>query len=113
MIAATRLSDVLTRRHPDTPTEPRHFTTWRRHRCEAQHRTTRTWMRCALGRRVEWISGRGRFAVVAYCRVTTVTLWETPDAARHACRVIDATGCGGRCRNRHQLVHVDLEAVAP
>lgn len=89
-----------------TATEPRTFVTWRRHRCTSKHRTARTWMRCALGR-VEWISGRGRFAVIAYCRSTTVTLWTEPAFARRAVQTIDSTGCGGRCVRRHALVYVE------
>ena len=108
MIATARVSDVHT--HPDKPTEPRTFTTWRRHRCTRTHRDTHTWLRCALGG-VEWITGRGSFAVVAYCRSTTVTVWPTADAARAALDVIDETGCCGRCTRRHRLIPLDTKGA--
>lgn len=50
-----------------------------------------------------WIEGSGRFATVAYCRDTTVTLHATYNDARTALHFIDQTGCGGRCHDMHAI----------
>ena len=56
-----------------------------------------------------WISGNGPIAVVAYCRITSVTLWWDEDAAAAARADIDRTACGGLCVGRHETV--DLRAL--
>lgn len=55
-----------------------------------------------------WIVGTGRYAVVAYCGVTTVTLHAAVDAALAAVEAIDRTGCGHACHRAH--VVIDLQA---
>lgn len=50
-----------------------------------------------------WIEGAGRYATVAYCRDTTVTLHETYEAAREALAFIDQSRCGGRCHDMHAV----------
>lgn len=86
-------------------------TTYSRHNCSSQHRTWKALKSC-LWPRAAWVAGLGSWAVVAYCRVTTVTLWETEDEAREAMGIIDATACGGRCNGRHQLIHLSPELTA-
>ena len=49
------------------------------------------------GRRAERIEGDGRFALLARCRVLTVTLWPTMDEAEKQKDFIDRTCCGGGC----------------
>jgi len=58
--------------------------------------------------RAWWIWGDGPFALVTYCGVTTVTLWQTREAAerQQACR----GSCGSHCSvtavemGRHQII---------
>ena len=59
----------------------------------------------------EWIAGTGQWASVAYCRVTTIILFEDRAKAMEAKDVIDRTACGGLCYRDH--VVVDLELVVP
>ena len=49
------------------------------------------------GRRAEWIQGDGQFALIAQCRVLTVTLWSTMDEAEKQKDFIDRLACGGGC----------------
>lgn len=79
---------------------------YRRHNCIRRHRTYRTFAKCVWPR-AAWISGNGPFAVVAYCRVTTVTLHTTASAAQNAIWTINSTGCGGRCSRHHKLVRLE------
>lgn len=81
--------------------------TYKNHQCSQSHRTPRTFMRCAVPR-AAWVSGQGRYAVIAWCRVPTVTLWRTPEEAQRARRQIDSTGCGGGCSRRHDTVLVEI-----
>lgn len=80
--------------------------TYRLHRCEARHRTVRTWAACAFPR-AAWIGGNGSYAVLAWCGDLTVTLHDTAERAQDAQQVIDAAGCGGRCQRRHEVVLLD------
>lgn len=81
---------------------------YRNHRCESQHRTERTFIKCAIGR-LAWVHGIGDLALIAWCRVPTVTLHSDAANAKKAMEVIDGTGCGGRCTGRHEIVRVVLE----
>jgi hypothetical protein len=54
--------------------------------------------------KAEWIQGSGRFASVAYCKVTTVILYPTREAAEEAKAIIDATGCSGSCHGAHEVI---------
>jgi hypothetical protein len=57
--------------------------------------------------KVAWVEGNGRYALLAWCDVLTVTLWSTEYEAQKQKRFIDRTGCCGECTNRHEIV--DLE----
>lgn len=59
---------------------------------------------------VEWVHGDGPVAVVAFCKVTTVTLWPDTDQAEASREFIDRFGCGGGCYRDHAIV--DLGAVS-
>lgn len=63
--------------------------------------------------RAERVSGGGRFASVAYCRVVTVTLFPSRAAAESAKARIDSLGCGGRCTRRHVVVDLRSGAGVP
>jgi len=61
---------------------------------------TRRW-----GRTAAWISGDGPVALLAPCRVLTVTLWPTREEALKRKALIDSSGWGGVCwRSRHTIV---------
>ena len=49
------------------------------------------------GKKAEWIEGDGQFALLARCRVLTVTLWATMAEAEERKDFIDITECGGGC----------------
>jgi hypothetical protein len=59
------------------------------------------------GKDAEWITGRGRFAVLAFCRCITITLWTELEKAKLAKKQIDETACGGMCHGAHMIL--DLE----
>ena len=84
---------------------------YRRHYCGRQHRAWHALAVCMF-RHAAWISGDGPFAVIGWCGVTTVSLHPDIETAELALETIDATGCGGRCVRRHELVRLDLEQVA-
>ena len=71
-----------------------------------QLKATQLW-----GKRGAWIDGDGRFAVLAHCRVLTVSLWERKEEAARARAGIDHFGCGGACSRNHEIV--DLQAIRP
>ncbi len=50
------------------------------------------------------VSGRGRWATVAWCGPMSVHLHRTPEDAERAKRMIDGGGCGHRCWGDHELV---------
>lgn len=79
-----------------------------KHRCGVSHRSYRTLAKC-LWPRSCWVAGTGRYASVAYCRVTTIELHETLESAEKAKATIDRLACGGLCYGSHRIV--DLEAV--
>ena len=62
----------------------------------------------------EWIAGEGPFAVLAWCRVLTVTLHPTRADADASREWIDRCGCGGRCHRAHDVVRlIRREGVSP
>lgn len=63
--------------------------------------------------RAEWITGRGRWALLAWCKVLTVGLYETEGAAQKGQKFIDETGCGGGCYGRHEIIDLQPWARAP
>ncbi len=67
----------------------------------------KTWRKEARkrwGKQAEWITGEGQFALLAWCRVLTVTLWKTRDEAEEQKKFIDETGCGGLCTRKHEII---------
>ena len=82
------------------------------HRCEKQHRDPRTFLRCAI-RGLSWVEGAGEYAVVAWCRTPTITLWPKPDLAHAALTELNALACGGRCTGRHEIVHIEIDTPQP
>jgi len=78
-----------------------------RHRCARQHKAWPALAHCMFPR-AGWIAGDGPFAVVVGCGVTSVTLHADVEAAEHALEAVGATGCGGRCVRRHELVRLDF-----
>lgn len=89
---------------------PRRVATWRKHKCDSTHRTTRTWIQCAIGkRRVLWIVGTGDYASISWCGNwdhVTVVLHRAAQDASAAADFIDRIGCGGRCTGSHQVIEV-------
>lgn len=59
-------------------------------------------------RRAAWIDGDGPFALLAHCRVLTVTLHATRERAEHSKGIIDSTGCGGCCVRKHEIVELTI-----
>ena len=55
-------------------------------------------------KRIEWITGSGPFALLAHCRVLTITLWKTKEEAEICKKRIDETACGGMCNRNHEIV---------
>lgn len=83
---------------------------YRRHNCSAKHRTFKTFAKCVWPR-AEWVEGEGEYALVAYCGVTTVTLWPQAGFAEASARkrMIDSTGCGSDCSfgPQHKIVRLE------
>lgn len=88
-------------------TVPR-YKIYRRHNCVRKHRTFQTAAKC-IWPRAAWVQGEGRFALLAYCRVLTVSLHETAEAAEDSKAFIDEFHCGGMCYGRHEVLELDLE----
>lgn len=63
------------------------------------------------GKQAEWITGDGQFALLAWCRVLTVSLWPTMAEAGEQKKFIDEGGCGGLCSRKHEIV--DLSTIPP
>ena len=85
--------------------------TYRRHRCERNHRAYYTAAKC-IWRKAHWITGDGPYACLSWCPSgpwpvsLTVTLWQTEEQARAAKKLIDDEACSGRCVNNHELVRL-------
>jgi len=54
-----------------------------------------------------WIDGDGPWALLAHCRVLSVSLHRTKEGAEKAMASIDHTGCGGACNRMHEIVYLD------
>jgi hypothetical protein len=63
------------------------------------------------GNKAAWIQGKGQFALLAWCRVLTVTLWSTKAEAEVQKMEIDRTACGGLCTGNHEII--DLSIARP
>jgi hypothetical protein len=91
---------------------------WRPGRCcpgctGTRHRSWRRVAGCRW-RRACWIVGNPPaegpcFALLAWCRVLTVTLWETWAEAEAALADIDRGRCGGQCHRDHEIVVLGVE----
>lgn len=69
--------------------------------------TDKSWLAEAQrrwGKEAEWITGNGQFALLAWCRVLTVTLWSTMAEAEENKKFIDEMACGGGCTRNHEIV---------
>jgi len=60
------------------------------------------------GKEAAWIEGDGQFALLAWCRVLTVTLWPTRAEALKQKKVIDETACGGGCTGNHEIIDLSI-----
>lgn len=72
-------------------------------RCRVRHKTYRTSAKCRFPN-ADWISGNGPIALLAHCRVLTVTLWKDRVLAEKQKAVIDNDACGGRCFKDHEIL---------
>jgi hypothetical protein len=54
----------------------------------------------------EWIQGNGQFALLAWCRVLTVTLCPTLEEAEKQKQFIDKYACGGLCSGHHEIIAI-------
>lgn len=89
--------------------------TYREHNCARKHRNETTFMECALGKKVNWVTGVGQYACISWCNgrrhrnhYVTVVLHETLEQAQRAKGQIDSSACGGLCERKHQVVRVVL-----
>ena len=57
----------------------------------------------------EWITGEGPFALLAHCRVLTITLHQDLARAEQAKQRIDTFCCGGACSGCHELLELAPE----
>lgn len=85
--------------------------TYRRHQCTKTHRTYHTLGKCMFPKAI-WVQGEGPYACLAWCRILSVTLWETEQQAHDAKTEIDRYGCGGMCNHRHEVVRLELDQPA-
>lgn len=81
--------------------------TYRNHRCKSHHKSESTFLRCAFPT-LAWVQGDGHYAVIAWCRTPTVTLWSSATLAQAALTELDALRCGGRCTGRHEIVRIQI-----
>lgn len=82
--------------------------TYRRHHCTARHRTFRTLTRCMIPA-AAWVMGEGPVALIAWCKMPTVSLHADVEAAQESKAFIDVTGCGGSCQRRHEIVWIEAK----
>ena len=81
--------------------------TYTQHQCERRHKSVQTFLCCAYPS-AAWVVGDGSYAVIAWCRTPTITLWPKLDLAHAALTELNALACGGRCTGRHEIVHIDI-----
>jgi hypothetical protein len=89
---------------PDRDAPPE---TWRHHNCTASHRTANRFMRCAIPG-AAWVLGEGEWALIAWCRTPTVTLWDTLEEAEQSRAWLDRWACGGACVRNHDIVRLQI-----
>ena len=68
---------------------------------------TRKW------KQAEWVTGHGRIALLAHCRVLTITLHATMEKALLSKKQIDEHTCGGRCCRHHEIVDLATLVKGP
>lgn len=61
------------------------------------------------GKKAAWIQGDGQFALLAWCRVLTVTLWVTRAEAEEQKKFIDEYACGGLCKGDHEIIDMSVD----
>jgi hypothetical protein len=61
------------------------------------------------GKKAASITGNARYALLAWCRVLTVTLWDDLAEAEAKKQLIDRTACGGRCSGAQGHEIIDLQ----
>lgn len=64
------------------------------------------------GRRARWINGDGPYALLAWCKTLTVTLYDSLEEAEKKKNNIDQIGCGGECSRKHEIVDVRQKRIA-
>lgn len=74
--------------------------------CGRNHRAVRTLLKCRFPR-AAWIAGDGEIALLAWCKVLTISLHEHLDDAEMNKAFIDRTGCGSRCHRDHRIWRFD------
>lgn len=74
------------------------------------NKSWRTEAKKRWGKEAAWITGNGQFALLAWCRVLTVTLWSTRAEAEAQKEVIDRTACGGGCfgSSAHEIIDLSI-----
>jgi hypothetical protein len=87
------------------------ITTYRRHHCTRRHRKFETVAKCVWPN-AEWIDGDGPYAVLAYCRVLTITLHHDLTSAEQSLQTINESACGGRCSGSHRIVRLADDLAA-
>ncbi len=82
-------------------------------RCPVKHQTYNVAARCQWPRHC-WVSGEGEWAVLAWCRVLSVSLWPSLEDTQSALAEISLpkSVCGGRCHNKHEIVHLLVPSIA-
>lgn len=90
--------------------------TYRRHNCTSTHRDARSFIRCAI-KPLARVRGFGEYALVSWCGFPSATLWHTPAEAQEALDVLNGTGCGSKCTDRHEVIRLDrgpgADSLAP
>ncbi len=56
------------------------------------------------GKKAAWINYDGQYALLAWCKVLTVTLWLTMAKAEENKKFIDEMACGGGCTGNHEII---------
>ena len=81
---------------------------YRNHKCSKHHKSARTFLRCAIPT-AAWIHGTGNYALIAWCNMPTISLYQDPADAAQPLAAINGGACGQRCNGRHEIVHIDFE----
>lgn len=74
-------------------------------KCKVAHRKYEVMAKCLWPRAV-WVTGDGKYALVAYCGQVSVTLWGTHPKALSEMEGLRL--CGHACTGNHRVI--DMEA---